>query len=115
MSAGRLILAGSAAGPVLSAAEGLSFWGGVDPATGRVIDVHHPLHGVTITGGILMMPSSRGSCTAIEIAKCGMPWRKLLVPSSGSMIQRGLFGSPSIVPPSSSTKPQSGRAASNSS
>ena len=37
MSAGRLILAGNAAGPVLSAAEGLSFWGGVDPATARVI------------------------------------------------------------------------------
>src|SRR6187399_2571057 len=39
-----------------------------------------------------------------------MPWRKLLVPSSGSMIHRGLVGSPSIVPPSSSSKPQSGRA-----
>src|SRR5690606_24232684 len=49
------------------------------------------------------------------MAKCGRPWRKLLVPSSGSMIHRGLEGSPSIVPPSSSTKPQSGRAARSSS
>jgi hypothetical protein len=39
-----------------------------------------------------------------------MPWRKLLVPSSGSMIQRGLFGSPSISPPLPCRKPQSGRA-----
>jgi hypothetical protein len=38
------------------------------------------------------MPSSLGSCTAIEIAKCGMPCRKLLVPSSGSMMKRGLSG-----------------------
>src|SRR5687767_13888218 len=44
-----------------------------------------------------------------------MPCRKLLVPSSGSMTQRGLAGSPSITPPSSSTKPQSGRAARSSS
>ena len=33
-----------------------------------------------------------GSSTAIEMAKCGMPWRKLVVPSSGSTIQRGLVG-----------------------
>lgn len=59
----RSILAGTASGPIIAAGEALSFWGGVDPATGKVIDVHHPLHGVTITGGILMMPSSRGSCT----------------------------------------------------
>ena len=57
------ILGGSAEGPVVASPEALSFWGGVDPATGKVIDVHHPLHGETITGGILMMPSSRGSCT----------------------------------------------------
>ena len=59
----RSILPGSASGPIIAAGEALSFWGGVDPASGRVIDVHHPLHGATITGGILMMPSSRGSCT----------------------------------------------------
>lgn len=59
----RSILPGIAAGQVIAAGEALSFWGGVDPATGKVIDVHHPLHGVTITGGVLMMPSSRGSCT----------------------------------------------------
>ena len=59
----RSILSGTASGPIIAAGEALSFWGGVDPATGRVIDVHHPLHGTVITGGILMMPSSRGSCT----------------------------------------------------
>ncbi|MCZ7854171.1 aconitase X [Agrobacterium salinitolerans] len=59
----RSILAGSAEGPVIATTEALSFWGGVDPATGRVIDVHHPLHGVCLTGGVLFMPTSRGSCT----------------------------------------------------
>ena len=47
---GRVILAGTAEGPVLATQEPLSFWGGVDPATGRVIDVHHPLHGQSLTG-----------------------------------------------------------------
>ncbi|OHV80921.1 aconitase X [Ensifer sp. LCM 4579] len=59
----RGILGGSAEGPVIVAREALSFWGGVDPASGRVIDVHHPLQGVTLGGSILMMPSSRGSCS----------------------------------------------------
>ncbi|MRG63813.1 DUF521 domain-containing protein [Rhizobium pusense] len=59
----RSILTGAAEGPVIATTEALSFWGGVDPATGRVIDVHHPLHGVSLTGGVLFMPTSRGSCT----------------------------------------------------
>ena len=59
----RSILAGMADGPVIASSEALSFWGGVDPATGTVIDVHHPLHGTCLTGSILMMPSSRGSCS----------------------------------------------------
>ena len=57
------ILAGEAEGPVVSTPEPLSFWGGVSPEDGRVIDVHHPLHGACLTGTILLMPSSRGSCS----------------------------------------------------
>ena len=57
------VLDGNASGPVIATSEALSFWGGVDPASGQIIDAHHPLHGVCITGCILVMPSSRGSCT----------------------------------------------------
>lgn len=57
------IVGGTGEGPVLATGEALSFWGGVDPATGNIIDVHHPLHGACLTGRILLMPSSRGSCT----------------------------------------------------
>lgn len=59
----RAVLPGTASGPVVVTQEALSFWGGVDPATGQVIDIHHPLHGRSLTGAILMMPTSRGSCT----------------------------------------------------
>ncbi|MEM1066803.1 MAG: aconitase family protein, partial [Pseudomonadota bacterium] len=50
-------------GEVVCTTEGLSFWGGVDPATGVVIDAHHPLKGRSLTGKIVMMPTSRGSCS----------------------------------------------------
>lgn len=57
------ILPGNASGSILAMDEPLSFWGGVDPATGLIIDVHHPLLGQSVTGKVLVMPSSRGSCT----------------------------------------------------
>jgi predicted aconitase/predicted aconitase with swiveling domain len=60
---GQAIIAGSASGAVLASSEGLSFWGGVDPVTGLVIDAHHPLCGQSIAGKVLVMPTTRGSCS----------------------------------------------------
>lgn len=57
------MLAGAAHGRIVSTGEALSFWGGVDPSSGRVIDVHHPLHGALLTDAVLLMPTSRGSCS----------------------------------------------------
>ncbi|MAY63136.1 MAG: hypothetical protein CML29_13070 [Rhizobiales bacterium] len=57
------IVAGRATGPVLASTEPLSFWGGVEPANGRVIDASHPLKGRSVSGAILMLPLSRGSCS----------------------------------------------------
>jgi len=52
MTTAHTVLPGTASGPVLATTEGLSFWGGVDPATARVIDAHHPLHGASVAGEI---------------------------------------------------------------
>lgn len=41
----------------------LSLWGGVDPATGTVIDSRHPLCGQSITDTILVLPKGKGSST----------------------------------------------------
>ena len=49
--------------PVLACDEGLSFWGGVDPDTGAIIDAHHPQRGAVVSGRIVLMPTSRGSCS----------------------------------------------------
>jgi predicted aconitase with swiveling domain len=58
-----IFIEGEASGEVLVCDEGLSFWGGVDPDTGSIIDVHHPNYGASVSGKILMMPTSRGSCS----------------------------------------------------
>lgn len=58
---GRVLNPGAAAGEALVLDEPLSFWGGFDPATGRIIDRSHPQADVTIGGKVLIMPASRGS------------------------------------------------------
>jgi len=72
---GIAVAAGNATGPVVVLGEPLSFWGGVDPATGVVIDVHHPAHGVCLAGAVVLMPTSRGSCSGsgvlLELALSG--------------------------------------------
>jgi len=60
---GKVVIKGVAEGQVLASTVGLSFWGGVDPETGIIIDHHHPLHGNSIAGKIFVIPSGRGSCT----------------------------------------------------
>ena len=59
----QLIVPAEVEGEVLVCSEGLSFWGGVDPATGSIIDAHHGRHGEALAGRIVLMPTSRGSCS----------------------------------------------------
>ena len=65
--AGRSLVDGAAFGPLLHADVGLSFWGGVDPCSGEVIDRHHPLSGQCLAGRVLAIPSGRGSCTGSSV------------------------------------------------
>lgn len=54
-------------GNVLVCDVALSFWGGVHPKTGVIMDAHHPQCGESVAGKVLMMPSSRGSCTGSAV------------------------------------------------
>ncbi len=58
---------GEAAGPALVFDEPVSLWGGVDPATGVVVDRLHPQHGVSISGAVVFMPFGRGSSSASSV------------------------------------------------
>jgi predicted aconitase with swiveling domain len=53
--------------PLLLSDVSLSFWGGIDPVTGIVIDATHPLAGKSVVDTILCIPSGRGSCTASQV------------------------------------------------
>jgi predicted aconitase with swiveling domain len=52
---------GAASGAPLRLDEPLSFWGGLDPRTGRIIDRWHPQLDANVAGRVLMMPAGRGS------------------------------------------------------
>ena len=52
---------GVAEGAPLRLDEPLSFWGGLDVKTGRIVDRWHPQAGQCVAGRVLMMPSGRGS------------------------------------------------------
>ncbi len=57
----QIIQAGEAQGEVLKLDETVSFWGGINPRDGKIIDSRHPQYGVSIGNKILLLPSSRGS------------------------------------------------------
>jgi len=57
----RGVTKGRAAGVALVADATLSFWGEVDPVTGRVIAVGHPLEGQSLKGRVLVIRSTKGS------------------------------------------------------
>jgi len=59
--AGRAVVAGDARGDALVSHEPLSFWGGYDFRTGRIIDRHHPLAGACAAGRTVAVPASKGS------------------------------------------------------
>lgn len=67
MAEGRTLAPGAAEGEALVLDEPLSFWGGMDPVTGAVIDAHHPQRGEVLTGRIVAMPSGRGSSSSSSV------------------------------------------------
>jgi uncharacterized protein len=55
------LVPGAAAGEPLMLDEPLSFWGGLDPVLGAIIDRRHPQRGLNVGGRVLMLPAGRGS------------------------------------------------------
>jgi predicted aconitase with swiveling domain len=64
---GRALVPGVARGEALVLQEALSFWGGMDPRTGRLVDPHHPQLGAELGGRVLLMPSGRGSSSSSSV------------------------------------------------
>jgi predicted aconitase with swiveling domain len=99
---GQSLSAGFAAAPALVLAEPLSFWGGIDVESGRVIDRSHPDLGASVTGTILVLPGGRGSSSSSSVlAEClrrgtGPSAILLSIPDPiltvGAIVARTLYG-----------------------
>ncbi len=58
---GQKVSGGTAEGEALVSTEGISFYGGVEPETGKVVEQGHPLEGKSVSGKILVFPEGKGS------------------------------------------------------
>ena len=67
MRTARVLIAGEAEGPLLRLAAPLSFWGGVDPASGVITQPRHPDHGRCIAGTVLALPRTIGSSSSSAV------------------------------------------------
>ncbi len=76
MLRGRAIRKGKAKGIALVSSDPISFFAGVDPETGVVVEKGHPLEGKCIAGRILVFPTGKGSTvgsyTLYRLAKKGL-------------------------------------------
>lgn len=91
---GETLLPGSAQGPVLKLRAPISFWGGVDPASGRIIDVRHPDHGRNISGTVLALPGTIGSSSSssvmLELVHRGRAPAALILAAPDAILLLGL-------------------------
>jgi len=58
---GRIISKGKGAGEALVTSQPISFYGGVDPNTGEIIEKGHELQGKIVKGKVLVFPTGKGS------------------------------------------------------
>ncbi|HEY8381245.1 MAG TPA: DUF126 domain-containing protein [Microvirga sp.] len=98
----RTLAPGAAEGPVFVLAEPLSFWGGLDAASGRIIDRWHPQQGQSLAGTVLLMRAGRGSSSgssvlAEAIRRRTAPCAIVLltadaIVTTGALVARELYG-----------------------
>ena len=73
---GRMIWSGWAKGEPLVSNQPISFYGGIDPMTGEIVERGHELEGKSIAGKILVFPYGKGSTVGsyiiLRLKKRGM-------------------------------------------
>lgn len=72
----------------------ISFWGGVDPTTGVVIDVRHPQLGRSLAGRMLALPGAIGSSSSssvlLELTRVGKAPAAILMVEPDAILLLGL-------------------------
>ena len=91
----HVLIAGDAKGEVLALSHPISFWGGVDPKTGNIIDARHPERGKNIAGKILALPGMIGSSSAaavmLELIHAGKAPAALIMPEPDAILLLGVI------------------------
>ena len=92
---GEVIFPGDGAGRLLRLAAPISFWGGVDPASGRITDPRHPDHDAAIAGRVLAMSgtigSSGSSSVMLELLRGGRGPAALLLGQVDAILVLGVI------------------------
>jgi predicted aconitase with swiveling domain len=69
---GKAAVAGHAVGRAIVSKKPISFWGGVSPVSGEIIDNRHDRHGIVITDKIFVFPTGKGSSTGSAVLMEGL-------------------------------------------
>lgn len=89
-----LMPGGPASGLCLALTAPISFWGGVDPRSGTIIDARHPQLGEDIAGTVLALPGTIGSSSAsavlLELVHAGKAPAALLMDAPDAILLLGL-------------------------
>jgi len=65
--AAQALIDGEARGEVLKLGAPIGFWGGIDPASGKIIAAQHPNRGADTAGKVLVLPGTVGSSSSSAI------------------------------------------------
>lgn len=64
---GRLLTGGATQGKSIVTNQAISFWGGLNPTTGEIVDRRHELSGENVSGRIFVFPREKGSSTGSAV------------------------------------------------
>ena len=97
-----VLVSGEATSETLVLTAPISFWGGVSPETGTIIEKRHPQFGATLKDKILMLPAAKGSSSGSSVLaeilrnKTGPTAIILGAPdailATGAMVAQALYG-----------------------
>lgn len=95
LSAEILIPGPAVAARCLALSAPISFWGGVDPRSGAIIDARHPQRGFGIAGLVLALPGTIGSSSAsavlLELVHAGKAPAAILMHEPDAILLLGLI------------------------
>jgi predicted aconitase with swiveling domain len=99
---GCAVVGGRARGKGLVSRQAISFWGGVDPHSGRINDPRHDLCGRSVARRVLAFPVGKGSSTGslilLELARIGLAPAGIVnvrtepILATGPIVSRHFYG-----------------------